>query len=123
MKNFKWVMSIIIYFVLSFISAFLLQLFLTWVVSLGGWKWIALIFWFFSVLFAAGMTIAIPAWLSPNPFLIVIIIRWITVLSLVISLIISGFDFDLLAKSNIVYSLIVVYFASRKHIQIFLKGV
>jgi hypothetical protein len=123
MKKSKWIMAVIIFFIISFLSAFLLQLCLSWVMSLGGWKWIVLIFWFFLVLFAAGMTIAIPSWLSPDPFLLVVIIRWVTIISLVISLIITGFEFNLLAKSNLIYSLIVVYFASEKHLKIFLKGV
>jgi hypothetical protein len=123
MKSLRWIITILVFFFVTLLFAFLLQLFLTKVMNLGGWKWIILAFWFLVVMIAAGITIAIPAWISPNPNIAVQIIRWTTITSLIISFFLMDFEFNLLAKSNLIYSLIIAFFSNKKHLSSFLKGV
>jgi hypothetical protein len=125
MKGIRWITSFLVFNLLFILASLLTEKYLGWFLNIGGWKWIAIVFFIPIYFTLAASTVTITALVSPNRFRTPILIRWFCGVCLILGFIyfaIVGFKFGLLEINNLIFLLFIVKVSSPERVMSFLEG-
>ena len=125
MKGIRWISSFLVFNLLFILASLLTEKYLGWLLNIGGWKWIALVFFIPIYFTLAASTVTITSLVSPNRFRTPILIRWFCGVCLILGFIyfaIIGFKFGLLEINNLIFLAYIVYVSSPEKVMSFLEG-
>ena len=126
MKILKWVLSFVVFNILFVIGSYLIDIFSSWLMQQGGWKYILIPLSVFIVFFISGSIITIVSLISPARYKAPIFYRWFCVIFFVIGVIyigFKGFNMNGIEFSNTILLGSIAVVSSPKRLASFLKGV